>query len=47
LFEQLLASRPVYLTSDRQGYAPPFVLGKYDLRRTGPLWQVIAPPKPD
>jgi hypothetical protein len=47
LFEQLLASRPIYVTSDRQGYAPPFVLGRYDLRRTGPLWQVIAPPKPD
>ena len=47
LFEQLLASRPVYVTSDRQGYAPPFVLGQYDLRRAGPLWQVVAPPKLD
>ncbi len=47
LFEQTLACRPVYVTSDRPGYAPPFVLGKYDLRRAGPLWQVVAPPKLD
>jgi len=47
VFEQLLAYRPVYVTSDRPGYAPPFVLGRYDLLKTGPLWQVVATPSPD
>ncbi|HPC94218.1 MAG TPA: DUF2723 domain-containing protein [Sedimentisphaerales bacterium] len=43
VFEELLACRPVYVTSERPGYAPPFVLGKYGLRKAGPLWQVVAP----
>ncbi len=43
LFRRLLACRPIYVTSDRPGYAPPFVLGRYNLRRVGPLWQVVGP----
>jgi len=41
-FKQLLESRPTYVTSNQPGYAPRFVLGGYDLRRTGPLWQVVG-----
>lgn len=41
-FEQLLDSRPIYVTSNQPGYAPRFVLGACDLRRTGPLWQVVG-----
>jgi hypothetical protein len=40
-FAELLEYRPIYVTSNRPGYAPRFVLGGYDLRRTGPLWQVV------
>ncbi|MDI6448937.1 protein O-mannosyl-transferase family [Anaerobaca lacustris] len=42
LFERLLACRPIYVTSDQPGYAPPFVLGRYNLRQVGPLWQVVG-----
>lgn len=41
-FAELLEYRPIYVTSNRPGYAPRFVLDGYDLRRTGPLWQVVG-----
>lgn len=41
-FAELLECRPIYVTSNRPGYAPRFVLDGYDLRRTGPLWQVVG-----
>jgi hypothetical protein len=42
-FRRCLESHPVYVTSDRPGYGPPFVVGKYDLLKTGPLWRVVKP----
>jgi hypothetical protein len=36
-----LAVRPMYVTSDRAGYVPPFVLENYDLVKTGVLWQAV------
>jgi hypothetical protein len=46
VFERLLACHPVYITSDKAGYAPKFVLGRYDLAKTGPLWRVAKPSRP-
>ncbi len=42
-FERLLGCHRIYVTSDRTGYAPKFVLGAYDLCPVGPLWQVVKP----
>jgi Protein O-mannosyl-transferase TMEM260-like len=43
-FRHLIDHRPVYVTSHRPGYCPPFVLGTYDLAKSGLLWRVIRPP---
>jgi hypothetical protein len=42
-FATCIDSRPVYVTSDRPGYAPAFVLGKHDLLKSGLLWRVVGP----
>ncbi len=42
-FRDLVGCHPIYVTSEQAGYAPPFILGEYDLRKTGPLWQVVPP----
>ncbi len=34
---------PVYVTSPRPGYCPPFILEKYDLDQCGLLWRVVQP----
>jgi len=34
---------PVYVTSPRPGYCPPFILEKYDLLQCGLLWRVVQP----
>ncbi len=40
-FERLIESRPTYVTSNRPGYCPPFILnGPYRLIRNGLLWKV-------
>lgn len=36
------AVRPMYVTSDRDGYAPPFVLEHYELVDEGVLWRAVA-----
>ncbi|MBN1362675.1 MAG: DUF2723 domain-containing protein [Sedimentisphaerales bacterium] len=41
-FESLVRRRHVYVTSDKPGYGPPFVLGKHRLMKTGPLWRVTG-----
>jgi hypothetical protein len=38
---QLLKDRPVYVTSRKPGYCPPFVLNNYNLVQTGVLWRVV------
>jgi len=40
-FEELVRARPVYVTSPRPGYCPPFVIDRYDLAQSGLLWRVI------
>lgn len=45
-FGQVIETRPVYLTSQRPGYGPAFVLGKYELARDGLLWRVVRPATP-
>lgn len=42
-FERLVGCRPLYVTSNRPGYSPAFVLGRYDLVKAGPLWRVAKP----
>ena len=42
-FATCIDSRPVYVTSDRPGYAPAFVLGKHELLKSGLLWTVVGP----
>ena len=44
--EQLVASHPIYVTSDKAGYCPKFVLGRYDLVRAGVMWRVVKPSRP-
>jgi hypothetical protein len=39
--EQLVKTRPIYVTSVRAGYGPAFVLERYDLARVGVLWRVV------
>jgi hypothetical protein len=41
-FEQFVESRPVYVTSAKAGYAPAFILERYDLARAGVLWRVVT-----
>ena len=38
---RLIAGGTLYVTSDRAGYCPSFVLDKYDLVRAGVLWRVV------
>lgn len=45
-FEQIIEARPVYLTSQRSGYCPRFVLGKYTATQEGLLWRVSRPAAP-
>jgi len=40
-FEQLVQTRPIYVTSARAGYGPAFILEKYDLARAGVLRRVL------
>ncbi len=42
-FRESVGCHPIYVTSQQAGYGPPFILGKYDLRKAGPLWQVVEP----
>jgi len=42
-FASCIGNRPVYVTSNRPGYAPTFILGKHDLIKSGLLWQVVKP----
>ena len=41
-FAACIDRHPVYVTSDRPGYAPAFVLGRYDLLKSGLVWKVIG-----
>lgn len=43
IFQELVCCHPVYVTSQQPGYGPQFILGQYDLRQAGPLWQVVKP----
>jgi len=43
-FAHFIDNHPVYVTSDRPGYCPAFVFGKYDLIKSGLLWRVVSPP---
>jgi len=40
--EQLVGTQPVYVTSSRPGYCPPFALEKCELIKTGVLWRVLS-----
>lgn len=39
---ELVHTRPVYVVSNQPGYCPAFVRARYDLRRRGVLWRVVA-----
>ncbi len=41
--EDALDRCPVYVTSRRPGYCPPFILENYELARSGHLWRVVQP----
>jgi hypothetical protein len=45
-FDRLVGRRPVYVTSPRPGYCPPFVLDRYELAKSGVLWRVVKPDAP-
>ena len=45
-FGELVDRRPVYVTSPRPGYCPPFVLDHYELAKSGLLWRVVRPGAP-
>lgn len=42
--EQLVGTRPMYVTSKHPGYCPPFVLDKCRLTQAGVLWRVSKSP---
>ncbi len=42
--EQLVGTHPVYVTSNRPGYCPPFALEKCELIKTGVLWKIAKVP---
>jgi len=39
-FAELPPSRPVYVTSNKPGYGPAFILGQHETVRAGVLWKV-------
>ena len=41
IFRELMEVRPVYVTSRRRGYCPPFMLDQYDFVKSGLLWRVV------
>jgi hypothetical protein len=43
LLELLIDAQPVYVTSVRPGYCPPFILEKYVPAKAGVLWRVHKP----